>query len=306
MRIFCAKLIHFFVFLLFSSASFALHFDLDSAEQQIVGKPQTIILKQDQSLEQVAREYGVGYYEILEANPKLNPLDLQAGSALFLPTQFILPNTPHDGIVINLAELRMYLYSTDGLSVDTVPVGIGRQGWTTPVGNSAIKDHRKEPYWTVPFSVRDDMARQGVHLPAKMPPGPDNPLGHYAMRITVLGYAIHGTNKPDGVGKRTSAGCIRMYPEDVERLFEQMDVDTPVHIVNQAFKTAWQDGQVYLEAHRPLSEQRLQFKNNPMAPVLSVLEKALIINPAASFDWQQVEMIALQHSGIPYKVSASY
>lgn len=290
------------VIFLFPVAGECLNYNLASPAQSVVGKAKTVTLLQGQTLTQLSRQEGVGYYEILEANPGLDPNNLQPGIELILPTQFILPDAPHKGIVINLAELRLYLYSEDGQSVETVPVGIGRQGWATPTGFTAIKDHREHPTWTVPASVRADMARRGVFMPAQIGPGPSNPLGDHAMRLDMVGYVIHGTNRPEGVGRRVSAGCIRMFPEDVKKVFDQVDIGTPVAIINQPYKTAWQDGQFYLESHQPLNEQREKIHNRILLLAKRAIKHSLAYQKAA-VDWDKVRENVESHSGIPRNIT---
>lgn len=288
--------------LFFPCLTYALSFDIERPDQQIVGTPQLIKIEQGQTLESISRQYGIGYYEILEANPNVDPLHLKPGTDLFLPTQFILPEGPREGVVINLPELRLYMYSPDGKSVETVPVGIGRQGWETPTGHTAIKDRREHPTWTVPTSVRVDMARRGKMIPAQMPPGPNNPLGDHAMRLDMVGYVIHGTNRPAGVGKRSSAGCIRLFPEDVKKVYEQVEIGTPVSIVNQPYKTAWQDGQLYMEVHQPLAEQRKYYRNHSFALVKKHLKNNLG-RAMADVNWDRVKQLISKQDGLPQVIS---
>ncbi len=287
---------------LFPVAGVCLNYSLSGNDQKIVGEPKTIVLQQGETLTSMSRQQGVGYYEILEANPQLDPSNLQPGTEILLPTQFILPDAPHRGVVINLAELRLYLYSEDGKSVETVPVGIGRQGWSTPTGFTVIKDRREHPTWTVPTSVKVDMARRGVILPAQVGPGPDNPLGDHAMRLGMVGYVIHGTNRPEGVGRRTSAGCIRMFPEDVKKVFEQVEIGTPVAIINQPYKTAWQDDNFYFEAHQPLHEQRERVHERVFLLAKREIKHSLVQKNRV-VNWDTVRKQINEHNGIPHIIS---
>ncbi len=150
-----------------------------------------------------------------------------------IPTAFILPSAPRKGLVINLAELRMYYYPPDGKTVVTYPLGIGKEGWGTPLGVTRITEKTKNPTWVPPKSILEHRKKEGVYLPAKVPPGVDNPLGGYRMRLAIPtgAYLIHGTNNPAGVGRRSSSGCINMLPEDIETLYEKVPSGTPVHII---------------------------------------------------------------------------
>lgn len=284
--------------LLLPGLTFAQSYPLPPKDSQIIGAPQWIKIEPNQTLADIAREHHIGYYEILEANPQIDPLNLVLGASVLIPSEFILPDTPRDGVVINIAELRLYYYPKGKPVVVTVPVGIGRQGWETPIAFAKIKDKRENPTWTAPASVREDMAKRGVYVPPVTPPGPDNPLGNHAMRISIPGYVIHGTNYPAGVGKRTSAGCIRMYPEDVAALFNNVDVGTPVYIINEPFKAGWKGDQLYLEAHRPLKEQREIYHGDYTSLVRTAILKATT-QKVAMVQWDEVKKITAQHIGIP-------
>jgi L,D-transpeptidase ErfK/SrfK len=278
--------------------SFGSVFTLPDESNHVVGEPTIKTLKEGQSLDVFARAYDIGYYEILEANPRVNPLRPRPGMRLVVPSQYILPDAPREGVVINLAELRLYFYPKDRNDVVTQPVGIGRPGWETPVGVTAIQDRREHPSWHAPASIKEDMARRGIIIPDVIPPGPNNPLGNYAMRLNLTGYVIHGTNVPLGAGRRVSAGCIRMDPPDIEYLFKHVEVGTPVYIVNQPFKAGWLGNKLYLEAHRPLVEQRKLYNGEYTAMVKEVIAKA-IQGQNVQFDWSAVEKIVKVQSGIP-------
>lgn len=264
----------------------------------MVGELQSGTLKGGQTLNAFAETYDIGYYELLEANPHLNPLKAIAGMRVTIPTQYLLPNAPREGIIINLAELRLYYFPVGQNIVVTEPIGIGRQGWDTPEGTFSIKEKIVDPTWHVPASIAEDMASQGVVLPKTIPPGPDNPLGQYAMRLSLPNYLIHGTNRPDGVGLRVSAGCIRMYPKSIAELFAQVPVGTPVTIVNQPFKAGWAQNELMMEAHQPLTEQRKQHNDNLTSLWVDAIDK-MTAGKAAIVEWNKVALIAKQQSGIP-------
>jgi len=237
---------------------------------------------------------------MLEANPQLHPKQIFRGTQVTLPTQFILPNAPREGVVVNLAELRLYLYPTNHSQVMTYPVGIGKFGWETPTGDAEILDKRKDPKWYVPESVYLDAQKRGINIPKVWPAGPKNPLGEYAMRISIPSYDIHGTNREDGVGRRTSAGCIRMLNKDVAELFDNIDVGTKVTIVNQPFKIGVKDKIIYLEAHAPLYEQIVANKKaNVISEAKQIINAFLIKYKSSIVDWDKVTQVVEQSSGIP-------
>lgn len=267
-------------------------------DTDVVGSLQMTTLRSGVSLSTVVENYDIGYYELLEANPQMNPMQPYVGQRLIVPTQYVLPQAPRQGIVINLAELRLYYYPPGQNVVVTEPIGIGRMGWDTPTGTFKIIEKIANPTWHVPASIAADQAKQGVILPKTIPPGPDNPLGAYAMRLSLPDYLIHGTNRPAGVGRRVSSGCIRMYPEDIASLFQMVAVGTPVTIVNQPFKAGWLNGQLYLEAVQPLSEQRAQLGTNLLQLMTQSIDNATA-GTKAIVNWNKAQMIANQQSSIP-------
>jgi L,D-transpeptidase ErfK/SrfK len=290
----------FFVLLLLPTWVYAAFYPAPPPGSDIIGEPKIISIPADKTLIEIAREQEVGLYEILEANPTLDPEHLVAGDSLTIPSQYILPSV-RDNLVVNLSELRAYFFPASGDFVFTTPVGVGRRGWETPTGDATITDKREHPEWTAPLSVRRDMAKQGVYVPPVMPPGPKNPLGDHAMRISIPGYAIHGTNRPYGVGRRVSAGCIRFSPEGIKELFDLVDIGTPIHLIDEPFKAGWKNGQLYFEAHRPLYEQRQQYGANLTSFVkqaFSLLEQKESVAPYL----QAAQKIAHAHTGIPEKI----
>jgi L,D-transpeptidase ErfK/SrfK len=268
------------------------------ADGDVVGSLQMATLRSGVSLSTVVENYDIGYYELLEANPQMNPQQPYVGQRVVIPTQYVLPLAPRQGIVINLAELRLYYYPPGQNVVVTEPIGIGRMGWDTPTGTFKIIEKIPNPTWHVPASIAEDSAKQGIVLPKTIPPGPDNPLGAYAMRLSLPNYLIHGTNRPAGVGRRVSSGCIRMYPEDIASLFQMVAVGTPVTIVNQPFKAGWLNGQLYFEAVQPLSEQRSQLGNGLTSLWVQAIDDA-IAGTNAQVNWNKAEMLANQQSSIP-------
>lgn len=227
--------------------------------------------RQEDTLLDVARRYNIGQNEIVLLNPKVDRWLPGEGAKVRITNSRILPDSPRKGITLNLPEFRLYYYPPAKKGqhrlVTTHPISIGRQDWNTPLGKTSIIGKKKDPTWTPPESIKKEHAAFGDILPNVVPAGPDNPLGRYAMRLGVPGYLIHGTNKPYGVGMRVSHGCVRMYPEDIDKLFPEIRVGTPVYIVNQPLKVGWLNDTLYIEVYPPLEGE------NPGYHVL--LENAL-------------------------------
>jgi L,D-transpeptidase ErfK/SrfK len=235
----------------------------------------------EDSLPDLARRYSLGYEEIIRANPGVDPWLPGAGKELVLPGRRILPGTAREGIVINLPEHRLYYFPKPKKKgempvVITYPVSIGKMDWRTPLGQTTIVNKRKNPSWSPPESVRKEHAERGEPLPAVVGPGPDNPLGAYAMRlgITSGSYLIHGTNNPLAVGMAVTHGCMRMYPEDIEALFPLVPVGTKVWIVNEPVKVAYVDGELLLEVHPPVDAQGQTLEPN-LDHLSALLDEAL-------------------------------
>jgi L,D-transpeptidase ErfK/SrfK len=265
----------------------------------VIGSNQVAEVKKDDSLSMVAERNDAGYYELLEANPDLDPLHLKEGTQVLIPHQIILPNAPREGIVINLAELRLYYYPPGVNKVITYPVGIGRIGdqWQTPTGELTIVEKQKDPEWHVPQSVLDDMIKRGKVMPEVIPAGPNNPLGAYMMRMSNEDYLIHGTDHAYVVGRRTTAGCISLYPEDIAPLFSMIPLNTKVTIVNQPFKAGWLNGQLYFEAHRPLREERFRYRGH-YDNLWNEALKSATAKRAASVNWNAVQILVKNETGV--------
>jgi L,D-transpeptidase ErfK/SrfK len=177
---------------------------------------------------------------------------------VLLPTQYVVPDVPREGLVLNIASKRLFYFPqvAEGQPqvVQTYPIGIGRVGWETPLGATTVIGKAKDPAWYVPASIRREHAEAGDPLPSVVPAGPDNPLGNRVLRLGIPGYLIHGTNQPYGVGMRVSHGCVRLYPENIELLYSLVDVGMPVRIINEPFLLGRLDGNIYFESHEPLEE----------------------------------------------------
>ncbi len=199
-----------------------------------IGSIQRVQMNGKETLFDIAKRYDIGVQEILSYNRKFSLYRRgKRGTAVTVPTRFNLPNGPRVGIVLNLAQKRLYYFHPDGTKVDTYPVAVGKQGWSTPRGETTIVAKRANPSWTPPKSIRREAARRGRTLMRVVPPGPRNPLGRYAMNLGFSGVLIHGTTQPSSIGTRCSHGCIRMYPHNIKTLFNDVTIGTPVRIVNE-------------------------------------------------------------------------
>ncbi len=270
------------------------------AGQDIVGELAIVESREGDTLSDLARHFGLGFTDITIANPQLDPWLISQNQEILLPLQFVLPDAPHKGIVLNLANMRMFYYPKNQNSVQTYPIGIGRDGWNTPLGNTKVIAKREKPAWTVPASIHREHNALGDPLPKVIPSGPDNPLGEYAMPLGFKGYLIHGTNKPYGIGMQVSHGCVQLYPEDIEVLFQQVNVGTPVRIVHQPYLAAWDGDMLYLEAHSPLGKWAKQDKQLRKAVRKSLT--ALAAKKGGLIDWQRVDAVLERSDGIPTPV----
>jgi L,D-transpeptidase ErfK/SrfK len=233
---------------------------------EVFGSVDVIEARHEDTFVALARTYNIGYEELRQANPGVDEWLPGEGAKITIPKLYVLPRAPQRGIVVNVAELRMYYFPAnpgplpEGVApgsrkVITHPISVGRLDWSTPLGATTVTGKVANPSWYPPQSIRDEHAARNDILPRVVPAGPDNPLGNHALRLGLASYLIHGTNKPSGVGMRVTHGCIRMFPEDIEALFKTVPVGTTVTIVNQPVKIGWTaDGRLYLESHPALKE----------------------------------------------------
>lgn len=278
------------------SDAFSLTFNTPSGD--VIGEVKTVVSKDGDTLAQIARDADMGYMEMREANPGLDPDHIPAGSVVVVPSQFILPNTPRNGIVINLAEMRLYYYPQGTGKVVTYPIGIGREGEGTPVGVMQIIQHIPNPTWIATDTMRKLRAAEGVELPKFVPPGPENPLGNYAMRLSRPTFLIHGTNEPlGGIGRRSSSGCMRLYPEDIDPLFHSVPNGANVYIIDEPYKVGWSQNQLYIESHVALQEDgdkaiddTVQIRN-----LVELAAKGRNVN----VDWNKALTISHEEQGLP-------
>jgi L,D-transpeptidase ErfK/SrfK len=266
-----------------------------------------VISAHEDTLFDVARRNGVGYDEILVANPGVDPWMPGEGTEILIPARYILPDAPREGIVVNLPEHRMYYYPPakpgEPRIVRTYPISTAKMDWNTPLGVTKIVTKEKRPNWYPPESVLKEHEARGDPLPKVVPPGPDNPLGEYKMRLGIPGgaYLIHGTNKPAGVGMQVTHGCIRMYPEDVEELFGLVSINTKVNLIDQTTKVGWQRGTLYMERHAPLEGTDDPTHGDPAE--MTALITAAAAGHSVDIDWAGAERAFLQATGVPVPLS---
>src|SRR5579872_6071651 len=279
-------------------------FALPADGSPVVGTDLSVHTVYEDTLPDLAHRYSLGYYEIIRANPGVDVWLPGAGKTVVLPGRRILPTAPHEGIVINLPEHRLYYYpkphsAHEQRVVITYPISIGKMDWRTPLGETRVIQKIRHPAWYPPESIRKEHAANGDPLPKVVPAGPDNPLGDFALRLAAGNgeYMIHGTNNPTAVGMAVTHGCIRMYPEDVAALFAIVPVGTPVRLVNDPVKVAWVNGELLLEVHPPVDAEGQTVE--PDVNLLSQkLDQALGSNTAA-IHWDLARTTLQAASGIP-------
>ncbi|HWL62732.1 MAG TPA: L,D-transpeptidase family protein [Steroidobacteraceae bacterium] len=279
-------------------------------DDDVVGHVQVVTIGEHDTLPDVARRFNVGYQEIVRANPGVDPWLPGVGREVVVPTQFVLPAAERKGIVINLAAMRIYYFppakKDEPQVVYTHPIGIGKVGWSTPEGKTKVVSKEKDPVWRPTASIREEHRKNGDPLPAVVPAGPDNPLGRHKFTLGWATYLIHGTNKPYGVGLRSSHGCIRMYPEDVAVFYDMIAPGTQVQVVNQPYVFGWHEGQLYLQAFDVLEDDKRDWgKSRPkiLSKTLNKRIEKLLADRQESIDWDRVAHIASDPRGLTLSVS---
>jgi L,D-transpeptidase ErfK/SrfK len=268
----------------------------------VIGRMRVHVACQGDTLIDLARQYNLGFTELVAINREIDPWIPPNGADIVLPTQHILPDGPRKGLVLNISDQRLYYYPPDGGAIESYPVGTGREAWSTPRGETKIVRKKFLPSWYPPKSIR----KEDPTLPRVVRPGPDNPLGRHAMYLGWNGYLIHGTNRPYGVGRRVSHGCIRLYPEDIAQLFPRVRAGLPVAVVAQEAKIGMKDGMLLLEIH-PNPQQSDQLEaGEKMAPA-KIPELAFRITTAAGkdasrIDWDAVHRAEAERSGVPIPI----
>lgn len=277
----------------------------------IVGVVQKTRATKEDTLTDIARRFNVGYEEIVRANPGVDPWLPGENREIVIPSQFVLPNAPREGIVINAAAMRLFYYPKvkkgEPQEVHTYPIGIGKVGWKTPEGVTKLVRKQKDPTWRPTASIiKEHLKERGEKLDPVIGPGPDNPLGRYAFYLGWPTYMVHGTNKPAGVGLRSSHGCIRLYPEDIEQLFELAPIGTQVRVVNQPFVFGWHDGALHIQAFDVLEDDARDWKKAQAKLLNKAMAENIKKELAArkeKIDWEAVAKLSQEPRGIPVSVT---
>ncbi len=287
-----------------TSNAYATRYELSNTGDTVIGEISSVISDERDTLLDIARRHGFGYQDMKLVNPDVDTWLPGEGKKIMLPAQFILPVAPKEGIVLNVPEMRLYYYlpkqAGKPQEVLTYPLGVGREGWHTPYMKTYIAEKKVNPNWYPPESIRKEHEEKGDPLPKIVMSGPDNPLGYFAMRLGRPDYLIHGTNKPYGLGMRVSHGCIRLYPEDIEALFAEVSLKTPVNIINQPYKIGVKDNVIYLEAHPFLDEDTERFENNLTSVVALIVEVSN--EKDYELDWSAAYEEINNPSGLPVAI----
>lgn len=278
-------------------------FPLPENGDTVIGEVLQIASVYEDTFTQLARRYNFGYTELRQANPDVDPWLPGTGTSIRLPSFYVLPDAPKEGIVINLAEFRLYYYppaKEDGSrEVQTYPLGIGRDAFPTPELVAEIKARIPNPAWYPPESIIAEHAARGQILPRTVPPGPDNPLGDHAIQLTTPGYFIHGTNRAAGIGLRVSHGCIRMYPKDIAYLFDQVSIGVPVRVIHQPVKVGTLNGQIFAEAHPATQEEE-----DSIQWLLTSQLQNLVGEQTLTVDWEVIDRFVERQDGIPAEIAS--
>lgn len=283
----------------------AMDYPLPPAGSRLIGQNQTYTIQEgDNKLQTIARRFNTAAQVLLETNNTIAPVNPAPGTVITIPSQMLLPDTPREGIVVNLAELRLYYFPPGQNIVQVYPLGIGQLGLETPVTTTRVSQKIPNPTWTPTPGIRARSLEQGIKLPPVVPAGPNNPLGRFALRLGVGNgeYLIHGTSAPDSVGLRVSSGCMRMNVPDIKALFEQVRVGTRVQIINEPVKFSVEpDGKRYIEVHRPLAQ--VEGENPQVSPITHSADFAAFVSQAGS-DKALIDKALSRRAGIPVIVSS--
>ncbi|EPV8452636.1 L,D-transpeptidase LdtE [Klebsiella michiganensis] len=289
-----------------SHAAWAVDYPLPPANSRLIGENQFWTVQEgDRNLQAIARRFDTAAMLILEANDTIAPVQPKPGTQVLIPSQMLLPDVPREGIVVNLAELRLYYFPPGVNQVQVYPLGIGQQGLETPEMTTRIGQKIPNPTWTPTAGIRARSLEKGIKLPPVVPAGPNNPLGRYALRLAYGNgeYLIHGTSAPDSVGLRVSSGCMRMNAADIQSLFNQVKSGTPVRIINQPVKFAVEpDGKRYIEVHRPLTPDEA---SNAQTMAYTLPAEFHQFSGDKAVDEAQLKRALTRRAGYPVVVSAS-
>ena len=278
-------------------------FAMPAPGDSLIGELDVVSVGSSDTLADITANHRLGYNLVRSANPNVDAWLPEENSQVIIPGQAILPQADHEGLVINVAEMRLYQFSQNGAdgkaTVGVYPISVGRGDWQTPMTETKITGRVKDPTWYPPASIRREHAEKGDPLPSKVPPGPDNPLGEYLLMLDIPSYFIHGTNKKFGIGMQVTHGCIRMYAEDIEYLAKTVPKHTPVRIINQRVKIGWAQDTLYLEVHPTLEGDERPLK---LADVVKAVVTATKTRPETIINWPRIEEATKQAIGLPIKV----
>ncbi|RUO33613.1 L,D-transpeptidase family protein [Aliidiomarina soli] len=277
-------------------------FDWPADGESVIGEVQTVRVADGETLLDIAERHGLGYADIRDANLHLDPWLPEVGASVTLPTQYVLPDVTWEGIVINLAEYRLYYFLPDENTIHTFPVGIGRGNTPTPQGDMNITARIPNPTWYPPESIRQRWEEQGREIRRVVPAGPDNPLGPYAINLSAQGYLIHGTNQRFGIGAQTSAGCIRMNNHDIEALVYMTAIGVPVRIIDKPLKIGVTQGKMVMEVHREVNQGTAPASSTDLVYTLTQTRDTNS-ERAGQIDWDMVELAFTRKTGIPLTIS---
>jgi L,D-transpeptidase ErfK/SrfK len=293
------------------AAALAWTYPLPENGESVVGSIDIVNVRDGEALVDIARTHNLGFEAIRLANPEVDSWLPAPGTEVMIPRQFVLPDAPREGLVINVAEMRLYYYPPPRPGarpvVITHPVSIGRGDWETPIARTKVTRKAVDPTWTPPESVRVAHVERGNPvLPEVVPPGPDNPLGRHALYLGLPSYLLHGTNRPFGIGMRVTHGCIRLYPEDIERLYDAVPVGTKVQIVNQPAKAGRLGSYIYLEVHPPYSDMGplpVHDLTRAFEAVTGLVDEQVLSEHEV--DWKSVHEVAATANGLPTVINRS-
>lgn len=277
--------------------------------EDVVGNISIHTIQEGDNFLQLAQTFRVGFNELVDANPDVDPWIPEEAAQIIIPTQYVLPNVEREGVIINLAELRLYQFHgtvNNIASVSTYPVSVGKDDqWETPLSYTRITSKTAKPNWYPPESIRKEHEDNNDPLPKVVPPGPDNPLGDYKIGLALSGYLIHGTNVPEGIGMRVTHGCIRLHPTGIEKLFNSVKINTPVTIINQPYKVGWRDNKLYVETHSEIEEQEQASSRNLTEFVqLVVAQTKEKEKENHNIFWERGYQEAREKRGVPFLMSS--
>lgn len=286
-------------------------FDIPIDGSTVVGELRVITPDAENTLLDIARRFDLGHHEIVLANPTLDIWAPKPGSRVTIPTQFILPPKPWKGIIVNISQRRLFYFPPTKkgkvAQVITLPLSIAREGWSTPLGKTKIVAKHKDPGWFVPKSIQQEKLEEGeIDFPEYFPPGPDNPMGMLAIQTGFKSIFIHGTNRPWGVGMRTSHGCLHLYPEDAETLFPLISAGVPLRVIDQPFVVGVEAGQLVMTSYDPVTEYDAT-SNHFTRAVLALApwldSQTKIYDSAYDVDWGTVQNLVETRTVTPYFIA---